>query len=266
MPCAIGLRQHEHLERRAGLEAARPADRQVDARLPRPDAERLAAREREDLPVPGWTTAVARFARDPGPGGRRDGGGLHLRVHRRDDRQAAGLEQRLPAGLVRPETLVGEQLVQDVVAEVAVRAGAAGRRPAGSSPSGRRWRRVLVGGDVAELAHAVEHHVAALERVPRGVGRVERRGVLDDPGEQRRRRSVSAEAGPAEVPHPQPPGRPTVRAEYSDVAFRPLLSLPICPSLLPSPSFYSLHHSPSFYSSHPIPTTLIPLTTPSPSH
>jgi hypothetical protein len=134
------------------------------------------------------------------PGGRRDGGCLHLRVHRRDDRQPTGLEQRLPAGLVRPEPHVGEQLVQDVVAEVAVGPGAAGRRATGvETERSGDGRLVLLCSDVPELEHAVEHDVAALDRVFGRVGRVERRGVLDDAGQQRRLRQRQLGRRRAEV-------------------------------------------------------------------
>ena len=103
------------------------------------------------------------------------------------DRQAAGLEQPHPLLGVAAQRLVLAQVGEDVVAEerrTRVDAAVLGRLRL-ELEAIRLDRVGLVAGDHVQLGHPVQHDVAAVAGAVGSVGRVERRGVLHQPGQDR---------------------------------------------------------------------------------
>ena len=102
--------------------------------------------------------------------------------------EAAGVDQPLALVLVVTQRRVLLEVGEHVVAEERRGASSRSRCWAGCGSSRRLWSLTLSAfllGDDAQLGHPVEHHVATLERALGVVGRVERRGVLHEAGQDR---------------------------------------------------------------------------------
>ncbi len=187
-----GGRQHEHLERRPGLEAAATAGGQVHLGLVRGAVVTVVSVDRHRLDGPGarphdvdrrGERAVPRY------------GGVDRILRRRLDRghqrrgdgQPAAVE---PGGaLLRrgTELRVIEQAGLDEVAEEGHRAGLAAlwRRGGLQRQRGGDRRLGLGRGDVAEPGHPVQDNVTPRQRPVRMLQGVVERRTLDQPGQHR---------------------------------------------------------------------------------